>query len=191
MNNLLNQKLNSNAAGFTLLEATIVLAILGLVIAVIWGVSAGAFGTNSKNHLAEQVLTTVSNVRHYIGHVDFPAGSTMDTAQASNLGLLPGDVSSRAGGFFHALNGQFIVQVTVNGIYISMDNLTADSCSDLLFSRIVSNATVANDVGLLGYQIPATSSAPPIASLSTAYSFNAITTACANAPNRLVLAFSP
>ncbi len=191
--------LGRSISGFTLLEATIVLAILGIVVAGIWIASAGAINAQKKKRLAEDVLTTVANIRDYVKNIDIPAGKSLTTADIQNLGLFPADVV-RNGVTINPYSGIFQATADNNQIVIIVNGLTTDACVDLLYNHFggssnvtTGSATTGNqpqDIGFLGYSTGA--AFPP---QNTSVTFTAITTAC-NAPQgsalpTFYLSFSP
>ena len=156
--------------GFSLLEAALALAILGIVIAGVWSLSAGAFSSNKKNRLAQQVVYTVESTRDYLRQVNLQNNS-LNTQQAWDLGLLPADIR-RGGNFVHPYGGDWEVNVSAAEISIRLVNLPNDACVDLVYSRLGGSDQNNNNIGLRSYATIGTSGA------TRDFSFNAITNNC-------------
>lgn len=166
-------------SGLSLLEAALALAVLGLIISGIWALSSGAFASNKKNRLAEQVITSVETIRSYLRNTDLAAASlTTDTAW--QLGLLPNDLR-RGGAFRHAYGDAFSVTATNATISITLNNIPSDACVDLLYSRLGGSATASSNLGFRGYS---RTGGPP---LITNFSFSAATTTCPSNTNLLLV----
>lgn len=142
----------SSPRGFTLLEATIVLAILGIVTAGIWVASASAIAADKRKRLAEDVITTVSNIRDYVKNVDVPTGTTVTTTNIMALGLFPND-TIRNGTPFTPYNTNLTAQYTANNITIGIANIPSDACVDLLYSHFggTQGGNLPLDMGFIGY----------------------------------------
>lgn len=173
----------SSTRGLTLLETALALAILGLVIAGIWVVSGSAFGSNKKNQLAEQIITTVENVRSYTRNVDLGT-TTLNVNQAWNLGLLPVDVR-RGGNFRNPYGGNFTISISNTGIIIGLTGVPSDACVDLLYARLGGGNDAATNMGFTGYD-EQSSGAP-----ANDFSFNATTGFCSGNPQGISLYFEP
>ncbi|HCM83393.1 MAG TPA: hypothetical protein PKW15_04270 [Alphaproteobacteria bacterium] len=169
--------------GLSLLESALALAILGLIIAGIWALSGSAFGSSKKNHLAEQVIYTVESVRTYARTTDLDT-TLLDTQDIWDLGLLPTDVR-KAGGFRHPYGGDFFVQLRNTLLSIALDDVPSDACVDLIYSRLGGSTDAADNLGFIGYAVGSSGG-----TVSSNFSFNAITAACAQGPN-VYLSFQP
>jgi len=174
------------ARGFTLLEATIVLAILGIVVAGIWIASASAINSQKRKHLSEQVITTVTNVRDYLKNVDVPPTTTLLTANIQGLGLFPAD-SIRSGTTINAYGGLFAAQASNANVRIEVGGITSDACVDLLYSHFggATGGATTQDLGFLGYNTNGGGT------MITAITFTNITAACNPVADNYYLFFSP
>ena len=142
--------LRQNRHGFSLLEAALALAILGIVIAGIWSLSAGVFGTDKKNRLAQQVIYTVESTRNYLRHTDLGQTGTMDTEAAWDAGLLPDDLR-RNNRFVHAYGDTFAVNFNNRTIGINLANISPEACTDLIYSRLGGSTAGATTMGLIRF----------------------------------------
>jgi len=176
--------------GFTLLEATLVLGILGIIVAGILIASGNAIAGQKRKHQAEQVITTVGNMRNYLKSIDLstiPSG-TLLTPDVIKLGLLPSDAVNGVNTGRNAYGGNLLVGFTTsnNQIAIGLENIPSDACVDLLYNHFGGSSNVtqsggsstggsntANDVGFLGYNRDGS------AQVVTNASFTFATTNCA------------
>lgn len=173
----------SSSRGLTLLETALALAILGLVIAGVWVVSGSAFGSNKKNQLAEQVISTVENVRSYMRNVDLGT-TTLNTNQAWNLGLLPADVR-KGGNYRNPYGGNFTITLSNTSLIIGLSTVPSEACVDLLYARLGGGDVAASNIGFDGYEEQSTGSP------STDFSFNGTTGFCSGNPQGILLYFQP
>ncbi len=75
--------------GFSLLEAAVVLGVVGLVIGGIWGVASSVRASMQSNHLHQQTLNLVSSIRDYYANRPLPAAAGAITNTIGGKGRLP------------------------------------------------------------------------------------------------------
>jgi len=174
--------------GFTLLEATLVLGILGIIVAGILIASGNAIAGQKRKHQAEQVITTVGNMRNYLKSIDLNSlpGGTLLTPAVISLGLLPSDAVNGANTGRNAYGGNLLAGFTVatGQIVVGLEGISSDACVDLLYNHFGGSSNVtqsgsstsgpntANDVGFLGYNRDGS------AQVITAADFNTVTANC-------------
>ena len=75
--------------GFSLLEAAVVLGVVGLVIGGIWGVAASVRASMQANQLHQQTLNLVSSIRDYYANRPLPAAAGAITTTLQTKGRFP------------------------------------------------------------------------------------------------------
>jgi type II secretory pathway pseudopilin PulG len=75
--------------GFSLMEAAVVLGVVGLVIGGIWGVAASVRASMQSNQLHQQTLNLVSSIRDYYANRPLPAVAGAITSTLSGKGIFP------------------------------------------------------------------------------------------------------
>lgn len=76
-------------AGFSLVEAAIVLGVVGLIIGGIWAASNSVAQNRQTNQLAAGTLVMVNNIRRVFAD-SFPTASTVLGSEVNTLGLAAG-----------------------------------------------------------------------------------------------------
>lgn len=138
-------------AGFNLIEAAIVLGIVGLIVGGIWAAASSAYENMRQQTASKQLLALVQGIRGYYAQ----AGTdTFDTNASNivNLGLAPNDMVINAGGT-PSLRHQWGSTVTFTATAVTnyatfgivFNNLKREQCANLL-SRV---ANAARGSGLL------------------------------------------
>ncbi len=145
----------SSQRAITLVEITIVLGIMGIIIGGLWILTAGAMNNRKKQHLAEQVLTITRNTRDYYAHQD---RSNIATTIINNAAtdpraarIFPADMLKTGGSILHSYGGAVTVTPGAVGFTLNLLSLPADVCQDLVYTRLGSNKTAADNVGLVRY----------------------------------------
>lgn len=77
--------------GFSLIEAAIVLGLIGLVIGGIWVAAASARAGTQASQFQQQTLNLVKNVRDYYAAQALPAAATV-TGTLAGKGIFPSDM---------------------------------------------------------------------------------------------------
>jgi len=187
--------------GFTLLEATLVLGILGIVVAGILIASGNAMAGQKRKHQAEQVITTLGNMRNYLKSIDLSTipGGILLPPDVIKLGLLPSDAVNGVNTGRNAYGGNLLpgFNASSNQVIIGLEGIPSDACVDLLYNHFGGSSDVtqsggsttgsntANDIGFLGYNRDGTAQVIKNASFTT------VTTNCATGTgNSLYLYFS-
>ncbi len=75
--------------GFSLLEAAVVLGVVGLVIGGVWGVYSSVRASMQSNLLHQQTLNLVSSVRDYYANRPLPAAAGSITSTLQTKGRFP------------------------------------------------------------------------------------------------------
>lgn len=138
-------------SGFNLIEAAIVLGIVGLIVGGIWAAASSAYENMRQQTASKQLLALVQNVRNFYAQ----AGTdTFDNSVANivNLGLAPNDMVINASGtptLRHQWGSTVTFTTTAVPNYatfgVVFNNLKRDQCANLL-SRV---ANAARGSGLL------------------------------------------
>lgn len=131
--------------GFSLLEAAIVVGVVGLVIGGIWGVVSSVRASMQSNQLHQQTLNLVSSIRDYYANRPLPsvAGSITDTLGMK--GRFPEEmcpancVSDLSNGLPRTIRNAYGGAATVvipnpaypNQFYINYTSVTQKGCMEL------------------------------------------------------------
>ena len=86
--------------GFNLIEAAVVLAVVGLVIGGIWYAAASVQQSQRINNTAAGILQIATGARRLFSHSDYPTTNGASTYVASTVhaaGLVPGDFTNVSG----------------------------------------------------------------------------------------------
>jgi type II secretory pathway pseudopilin PulG len=140
--------------GFNLIEAAIVLGVVGLVIGGIWVAAAAVQANLRKADAAKGLIQIVQNTRNlYYGQS--PSATENITAQLVSAKALPGDFINGTNGI-NPFNGAVTVSIadTVNfdDIAVVYANVPKDACIDLTSK----NTNISTGLGLSAIAIDAT-----------------------------------
>lgn len=94
--------------GFSLVEAAIILGVVGLVIGAIWAVAADVRNAEKINATAKGLLFTASEARRLFPLANYPTTNGVETTVTSalyNAGALPRDFTYTSGSFATAPSG--------------------------------------------------------------------------------------
>ncbi len=137
--------------GYTLIEAIIVLAIAGLLIAGVWLYSSSSINAAKKNKLAEQTIQIMTNVRNTLQNAPNANGLTLPSA--IDAGIIPSDMvrgTAPAYTVAHAFNG--VVTLNPNAddslVDLFLAGVPGDSCIDLISGRLAATADAADQFGI-------------------------------------------
>lgn len=163
------------SSGFSLLEAAVVLGVVGSVVAGIWAVSASTRASMQANALHQQTLSLVKNVRdYYAGRALPPAASAGDiTATLRTGSILPEEmcpancVDGTITNVYNSYGGVVEVRLndatdpvtTFNVIYTGVPEKGCIQLGMMLSAR-------SSDVGLTSYDVAGPRTTFPL-SLST------------------------
>ena len=186
--------------GFTLTELSIVLGIMGIIMATIWGVASSTFENNGVTSIMQQIVKSVDNIRDTFsamkawptsgtcssaGINTWPATSNSDVTKCfDEKNLFPTDmriVPSSPGNtaINHALGGSFLVldesnaAITSgdNGIRIKLLGLKSTACIKLLQQLPLSDASIGiTNINVIGTGANCMKGISGGLSCSTAYS---------------------
>ncbi|NDE89690.1 MAG: hypothetical protein EB059_00905 [Alphaproteobacteria bacterium] len=145
----------SKEAGFNLIEAAIVLGIVGLIIGGIWAAASSAYENMRQQATSKNLLSLASNIRNfYAQSATDPVLADFGSEQLYQQGLVPSDMLAGNDGA-HILRHQWggVVDLApsnlggnVSGFTITLNNVSGASCRNL----IMRNANAAKGSGLLG-----------------------------------------
>lgn len=113
----MTQRFNTQR-GFNLIEAAIVLTIIGLVIGGIWLAASTVMNNMRKGELAEQTLQVVQNLRNLYANQQTTDGLT--TVNANNAGIFPPSMRRQGTEVFHAFNAP--VAIAAQGATGALNN---------------------------------------------------------------------
>jgi type II secretory pathway pseudopilin PulG len=165
-------------AGFNLIEAAIVLGIVGLVVGGIWAAAGSAYESMRQQNASKQLLALVQGIRGF--YAQNPSESiNSNISELSNLGVLPTDmvVVTSAGKELRSLWGGSVTLADTTGTYkissfqVTFNNLKADVCKNFLTRA----ANVARGSGLL---VVNTGSATYLDHIAESSQINNTTPAC-------------
>jgi hypothetical protein len=134
--------------GFNLIEAAIVLGVIGLVIGGIWVVAAAMHEDYKVNKTAQDLLVIVRNVQSLISDVDSVAiGNTSISSTIINAGGFPQDWIS-GGGIRHPFGGQGYITNELSGskglFLIGLINIPPSACAKLIAKLTAISAITGN-----------------------------------------------
>ncbi len=141
----------SKQAGFNLIEAAIVLGIVGLIVGGIWAAAASAYENMRQQAASKNLLSLAQNVRGF--YAQNPADSIdTDVENLFSLGLLPADMVVGTAGA-HTLRHQWGGAVTLSdtsasglaSFSITFTKMNSEACRNF----IMRNANAARGSGLL------------------------------------------
>lgn len=167
----------SREAGFNLIEAAIVLGIVGLIVGGIWAAAASAYENMRQQSASKNMLAFAQNVRNFYSNGGATAIDTSIT-NAIQQGLIPPDMRSGTTAAISSwatpvtIDTGAINSINVFGIIIT--GLNRQSCINL----IIRNTNASQGSGLIAVggsaTIPTTESTFPVTSAQA-------TTLCATA----------
>jgi prepilin-type N-terminal cleavage/methylation domain-containing protein len=180
------------AHGFTLTEITIVLALIGLLLGVIWTTASTVLQNSAVSHANQQVIQTVQNIRDRYTNVastqnppSWVAGADL-TATLNGLLLFPTDMTQTAT-VTHGMNGSFqVVEPTcTTGAVPNTIKLPPSVCpavpNNLVYFRVVLNGlTQAYCIKTL-HSIPMADTAMGIVQVGVANGNGCTSTSCVQA----------
>ncbi len=139
-------------AGFNLIEAAIVLGIVGLIVGGIWAAAGSAYENMRQQNAAKQLLALVQGIRGF--YAQNPSDTiTEDVSELYNLGVLPADMVVDTGSakiLRHQWGGGVDVNDTTStygiaSFRVTFNSMKADACRNFL----TRSANVARGSGLL------------------------------------------
>ncbi|MDX1922132.1 MAG: hypothetical protein SFW65_03255 [Alphaproteobacteria bacterium] len=173
----------SKQAGFNLIEAAIVLGIVGLIVGGIWAAAASAYENMRQQTASKNLLSFAQNVRGFYSNSGATAIDTSVT-NAITQGLVPSDMRSGTTAAVSpwatpvTINTGAINGINVFGVLFS--GLSRQTCINL----ILRNTNASNGSGLIAVggtaTIPTTESTFP---LTSAAATTLCATATGNAPS--------
>ncbi len=169
-------------AGFNLIEAAIVLGIVGLIVGGIWAAAASAYENMRQQTASKNLLAFAQNVRSFYANSGVTA---IDTSVANGItqGLVPPDMRSGTAAISPWATAITLDTGTIAGINtfgVLFTGLTRQTCINL----ILRNTNASSGSGLIAVggtaTIPTTESAFPITSAAATA---LCSTATGNAPS--------
>ena len=146
---------NRRRKGFNLVEAAIVLGVIGLVIGGIWVAAAAVQSNLRKSDASKGLIQIVQNVRNlYYGQS--PSATADITTQLINANAIPGNFISGTSAL-NPWNGDITVSIatgasTADSIDVAFEGMPRDACIELT-SR---NTNISTGVGLSRLSIGST-----------------------------------
>lgn len=138
--------------GFSLVELSIVLAIVAFILGAVWMAAAPVWENRKVSDLVRQMMTVANNIKdYYVSSPSFTAGVDI-TASADCWSLLPGEMRVTAptctggvgtgGGYATSFGGAFnIVTSSTTSFVEKMQGLTASGCVKFLMDLPNTDAT--------------------------------------------------
>ena len=141
-------KLNKRQRGFNLIEAAIVLGVVGLVIGGIWVAAAAVQSNLRESDASKGLLQIVQNVRNlYYGQSPTTTTTTDITTALISANAIPGDFIISTSSARNPFNGAVTVSLTGNPndtIAVSFAGVPKDSCIELTSK----NTSLSTGIGL-------------------------------------------
>jgi type II secretory pathway pseudopilin PulG len=142
----------SRRAGFNLIEAAIVLGIVGLIVGGIWAAAGAAYENMRQQNASKQLLALVQGIRGFYAQSPTDVIET-DIGKLNDLGVLPADMVIDAGGvksLRHQWGGAVTIEDTtatysIASFKVNFLNMKKDACRNFL----TRSANVARGSGLL------------------------------------------
>ncbi len=159
--------------GFSLMEAAVVLGVVGSVIGGIWGVASSVRASMQSNHLHQQTLNLVSNIRDYYANRPLPAVAGSITATIGGKGRFPEEmcpancVSILAANLSYTVRNAYGGSTTVtipnpatysNQFYTTYTSVTQKGCMELGMKL----SARAPEIGLVSFSAGTTRTTFPI-----------------------------
>ncbi len=149
--------------GFSLIEAAIVLGLVGLVVGGIWAVAATTRASMQANQLHQQTLNLAKSVRDYYAARALPSGSAALTATLRAAGRFPEEmcpancVSGTITTIYNSYSGTTTVEIPsltdpiINQFNVTYGSIDEKGCVQLgmmLSARSAENGLVSYDAGV-------------------------------------------
>ena len=142
----------SRRAGFNLIEAAIVLGIVGLIVGGIWAAAGAAYENMRQQNASKQLLALVQGIRGFYAQSPTDVVET-DLGKLNDLGVLPADMVVDSGGtksMRHQWGGSVTIEDTtatynIASFQVSFHDMKKDACRNFL----TRSANVARGSGLL------------------------------------------
>jgi type II secretory pathway pseudopilin PulG len=138
-------------AGFNLIEAAIVLGIVGLIVGGIWAAAGSAYENMRQQNASKQLLSLVQGIRGFYAQNPSDVVET-NIANLASLGVLPSDMVVIDGTGSKSLRDAWGGSVTLDdgitgtaSFTVTFNNMKADVCKNFI-TRV---ANVARGSGLL------------------------------------------
>lgn len=137
--------------GFSLIEAAIVLGVVGIVIGGIWYAATSVIQSQRINDTAAGILQIASGARRLFSHADYPTTASTDTTVTSTVvsaGLFPADFKIGSSGFAISPMGAMIrVHISTGPrLRIGISGLSTLSDCAQLIRRFAAPAKDNNDL---------------------------------------------
>ena len=143
-----SSKLNKRQQGFNLIEAAIVLGVVGLVIGGIWVAAAAVQSNLRESDASKGLLQIVQNVRNlYYGQTPSTTTTTNITTALISANAIPGDFVVSTTSARNPFNGAVTVNLTGNPndtIQVVFEDVPKDSCIELTSK----NTSLSSGIGL-------------------------------------------
>jgi len=171
----IRNKFSQRRRGFNLIEAAIVLGVVGLVIGGIWVAAAAVNANLRKSDASKGLIQIVQNTRSlYYGQS--PTATADITSQLVSAKALPGDFINGTAGR-NPFNGSVTVSIagaSFDQIDVLFDGVPLDACIDLTSK----NTNISTGMGLTQLVIDATTGGTDTTVTSFPYLPTAAATNC-------------
>lgn len=158
---------HNHKKGFSLVEAAIVLAVVGLVVAGIWVAAASVNRRLKISRLASDMFAIVEATHRLVPYANYPTswGSDNITSFARNAGIIPSD---------YDITGQYFpVGHTPSGIEIVLELACSSDCPILSLTVYAGHNFDRSDcINLLQSVVRPTNTSLMIAAVETGSSYN-------------------
>ena len=181
-------------AGFTLLEASLVLVITGIVIGGLWVLGSNLFFTQKVNLLEKGILTTATRIRNFYRDRQMQNDKTNNVSNINNTNFIQMDLiapelasntTTNTISFSPAFNGPGTVNITydianckpqaANSFAMSLINITQDACNQIVPSLVGTSGQIQSN-NIVGLFIGSTNVLTATTTNNiTSYSFNPVT----------------
>lgn len=134
---------------FSLIEAAIVLGVIGVVIGGIWAGANSVAISNQKADVLKTTLSIVQGVRNlYVGQT--VASNTNITSNMVQAGIVPAGWVNGSGTISSPWNQDVTIRVSSNGVHVYLIDMPQALCADLVFrmpSLVTRTEELTTDVG--------------------------------------------
>lgn len=134
---------------FSLIEAAIVLGVIGVVIGGIWAGANAVAISNQKSDVLKTTLSIVQGVRNlYVGQT--VASNIHITSDIVQAGIVSAGWVNGSGTISSPWNQDVTIYATSNGVHIRLDGMPKALCADLVFrmpSLVTRTEELTTDVG--------------------------------------------